>query len=47
MNDLKLDDDIKKLFYLKEKNDLTEGKKEDVKKLHYIVYYRIKKNQNQ
>ena len=44
MNDLKLDDDIKKLFYLKEKIDQTEGKKEDVKKLHYIIYYRIKKS---
>ena len=32
MNDFKLDDDMKKLFYLKEINHLTEGKIDDVQK---------------
>ena len=40
MKDLKSYDDIKKLFYL---SLLTERKKEDVKKLYDIIYYRIKK----
>ena len=33
MNNFKLDDDMKNLFYLKEINHLTEGKKENVNKI--------------
>ena len=36
MTDFKLDDDVKKLFYLKEINHLTERKKEDVKTICMI-----------
>ena len=47
MKDLKFYYDLKKLFYFKDINHLTEGKIDDVrKKLYDIIYYRNKKQKS-
>ena len=47
MKDLKFYYDLKKLFYFKDINHLTEGKIDDVRKnLYDIIYYRNKKQKS-